>query len=64
MYNGTFKKAQNVKLNDLLMGDDYTPRRVGALFRGESDLYEIDVNGNKFTVNGYHRLAFKEYFWG
>ena len=36
MYNGTIKMVQDVKVGDVIMGDDSTPRNVLTLARGRS----------------------------
>lgn len=60
MYDGSDKSVQDVIVGDKLMGDDSTPRVVQQLFRGHSDMYEIiPVKGEKFTVNGDHKLVVK-----
>jgi P4 family phage/plasmid primase-like protien len=60
MYDGSDKSVQDVIVGDKLMGDDSTPRVVQQLFRGHSDMYEIiPVKGEKFTVNGDHKLVIK-----
>ena len=65
MYNGSIKMAQDVKIGDLLMGDDSLPRRVGGLFTGIQDMYEIKLNDNSsYVVNANHRLALKSIFDG
>jgi P4 family phage/plasmid primase-like protien len=60
MYNGKYKKVQDVCVNDVLMGDDNTKRNVEKLWRGESDMYKIIPNrGEPFIVNGDHKLSLK-----
>lgn len=60
MYDGTIKKVQDITVNDLLMGDDSTPRKVLSLARGEDDMYEIiPTKGDKFIVNKEHILCLK-----
>jgi len=51
------KLAKNIQYNDLVMGVDNAPRRVKELHTGEDDMYEIEVAGETYTVNGGHILA-------
>ncbi len=60
MYDGTTKFVQDVVVDDVLMGDDSTPRNVKQLFRGVSDMYRIRPRkGEHFVVNGEHILVVK-----
>ena len=51
------KLSQHIKENDILVGPDNKPRVVSELHNGEDEMYEIEVNGEKYTVNGGHILA-------
>lgn len=65
MYDGTIKCAQDVRMGDLLMGDDSTPRRVGQLFSGTQNMYEVSLtDGTSYIVNANHRLALKSVYDG
>jgi P4 family phage/plasmid primase-like protien len=58
MYDGKVKPIQDIQIDDVLMGDDSTPRNVLKLYRGHSDMYEvIPIKGKSFIVNGDHDLA-------
>ena len=58
--NGKLKMVQDIKIGDLLMGDDSTPRTVTSLARGEDEMYEIiPVKGDSYTVNQEHILCLK-----
>ena len=58
--DGKIKMVQDIKLGDLLMGDDSTPRTVTSLARGEDEMYEIiPVKGDSYTVNQEHILCLK-----
>jgi len=59
MYTGDIKKVQDVQIDDLLMGDDSTPRSVLSLARGFDNMYDIVSvnNGEKYTVNEAHILC-------
>lgn len=60
MYDGTIKKVQNVKVDDLIMGDDSTPRKVLNLCRGKEMLYNIiPKKGESYVVNESHILTLK-----
>jgi hypothetical protein len=60
MYDGTIKKIQDIKVGDLLMGDDSKARRVFSLARGRDIMYEVtNVKGESYTVNSEHILSLK-----
>jgi len=60
MFNGTINMVQNIKVGDLIMGDDSTPRTVLSLATGTDDLYNIiQQNGDLYTVNKEHLLCLK-----
>lgn len=60
MYDGTIKKVQNIKINDLLMGDDNTFRKVLNISSGKDVMYEIiQENGNNYKVNSEHIISLK-----
>ncbi|KAJ1513380.1 hypothetical protein HMI54_003032 [Coelomomyces lativittatus] len=60
MYDGSIKMVQDIKENDLLMGDDSTPRRVLSLASGKDEMYDIiPTKGEKYTVNSAHILCLK-----
>ena len=50
------KLAQYIQPEDLVMGIDGNPRTVDHLHRGQDEMYEIECNGKKYTVNGGHIL--------
>lgn len=61
MFNGSYKNVQDIKLGDVLMGDDSTPRNVIQLFRGVQDMYTIKprLGGfDEYTVNEDHIMVF------
>jgi replicative DNA helicase len=56
--NGNIELIENIKVGDLLMGDDSTPRRVLSLARGRDKMYDIiPFQGDKYTVNQEHILC-------
>lgn len=62
MYNGDIKNVQDIKVGDVIMGDDSTPRNVLQLCFGEEKMYRIipeDVEclGKEYTVNERHKLV-------
>lgn len=58
MYDLSVKNVEDVKVGDLLMGDDSTPRLVKRLARGSEVMYKIiAVNGEEFIVNENHILS-------
>lgn len=60
MFDGTLKKVEDITIGDKLMGDDFKPRLVKNLYRGNDDMYHVNqTNGITYTVNGPHRLALK-----
>jgi len=60
MYNGDIKMVQHIEVNDLLMGDDSTPRKVLNLARGRETMYKIIPHkGDPYIVNESHILSLK-----
>ena len=60
MYDGTLKRVEDVKVGDLLMGDDSTPRRVLSLARGREEIYWVRQDkGIDYRVNKSHILSLK-----
>ena len=60
MYDGTLKNVEDVKVGDLLMGDDSTPRRVLSVTSGKERMYWIRQNkGIDYRVNESHILSLK-----
>jgi hypothetical protein len=58
MYDGSEKLVENVQINDILMGDDNTPRKVLELYHDVDDMYEIKpYRGSNYTVNKMHNLV-------
>ena len=57
-YDGTFVEAQDVRVGDVLMGDDNTPRNVLGLCRGREQMAKITLrDGTSFTCNTSHVLS-------
>jgi len=60
MYDGTIKMIQDIKVGDVIMGDDSTPRNVLTLARGREQMYKVKPNkGDSYIVNESHILSLK-----
>ncbi|MDD4930878.1 MAG: Hint domain-containing homing endonuclease [Candidatus Colwellbacteria bacterium] len=60
LFNGETKNVEDIQLDDVLMGDDSTPRHVLGLARGREEMYDIiPTKGDKYTVNKSHILTLK-----
>lgn len=60
MYDGSLKKVEDIKENELLMGDDSTPRKVLSIARGSEKMYWIHQNkAMSYRVNESHILSLK-----
>ena len=60
MYDGTIKMIQDIKIGDLLMGDDSTPRTVLNTISGIGKMYDIKSrNYDTYTVTENHILSLK-----
>jgi superfamily II DNA or RNA helicase len=58
MYDGSIKKVQNIKVGDILMGDDNTKRNVLSITTGYETMYRITSNKNDcYVVNESHILS-------
>jgi len=58
LFDGNIELIENIKVGDLLMGDDSTARRVLSLARGRDKMYDIiPSQGDKYTVNQEHILC-------
>ena len=58
MFNGETKKVEEVKIGDVLMGDDNTSRIVQELYHDTEEMFEIKPNkGDSYTVNLRHDLV-------
>ena len=62
MYDGSIKKVQDIKVGDLLMGDDSKPRKVLSTKIGEGRLKRIvPKKGNSWVCNDVHILTLDKY---
>ncbi len=60
MYSGELKNVEDIKVGELLMGDNSTPRRVLSLARGREEMYWVKQNkGVDYRVNKSHILSLK-----
>lgn len=60
MFNGTKKAVEDIKIGDLLMGDDNTHRTVLSLAHGYETMYDILSKDNKsWGCNESHILSLK-----
>lgn len=58
MYDGTVKVVEEVRIGDVLMGDDSTPRTVLSTTKGREMLYRVhQERGDGYTVNKSHILS-------
>ncbi|TAE17061.1 MAG: replicative DNA helicase, partial [Bacteroidetes bacterium] len=61
MFDGTIKKAKDIKEGDLLMGDDSTPRTVLSLATGKERMYWVYQDyAMNYRVNESHILSLKK----
>jgi hypothetical protein len=59
-WNGHTILAKDVKIGDVLIGDDGAPRTVQTICTGEDEMYEVtQTNGMTYVVNSKHRLPLK-----
>lgn len=59
-WNGNIIMSQDIRVGDILIGDDYKERIVDNVVTGEDMLYEIKQdNGTNYTVNSKHTLVLK-----
>jgi len=61
MYDGTFKKVEDVCVGDQLMSPDSSPRNVLSLVRGRDKMYQVSPKRyhKPFVVNQNHVLSLK-----
>ena len=57
-YDGTIINVEDVKVGDLLMGDDSKPRQVLELCHNSDEMFKvIPKKGEPYTVNKLHNLV-------
>lgn len=60
LFDGRTKVIEDVTLDDVIMGDDSTPRHVRRLIHGQSQMFQVKpFKGNPFVVNCEHILVLK-----
>lgn len=60
MFDFSLKKVEDIRPDDLLMGDDGTPRRVLSIAQGREQMYWVHQNkGISYGVNESHILSLK-----
>lgn len=58
LFDGTISLVEDIRIGDVLMGDDSTPRNVLSISHGEDDLYKIlPVKGKPWVCNKAHVLT-------
>ncbi len=61
MYDGTLKKIENIKVDELAMGPDSKPRKVLDISKGTSELFEVRQScADTYVVNENHILSLKK----
>ena len=60
LWNGEIKNVEDIKIGDILIGNDGEKRTVLKLFNGTDQMYKIKQGtGNDYIVNSEHTLTFK-----
>jgi superfamily II DNA or RNA helicase len=60
MSTGKIELVENIKVGDLIMGDDSKPRKVLSLARGREQMYKISSKkGDEYICNESHILSLK-----
>jgi hypothetical protein len=59
MFDGSFKKVQDIVVGELLMGDDSTARNVMTLARGREKMYKVHQDTGYYIVNNSHILSLR-----
>ena len=60
LWNGQIKKAQDIKVGDILVNDMGEQTTVLELFSGTDTMYEVQqLKGDNYTVNSEHTLTLK-----
>jgi elongation factor 1-alpha len=61
MFNGDIKMIQDIKIGELVMGDDSCSRQVIDTVIGRDIMYNIKMEkGGDYTVNSHHILCLKQ----
>ena len=60
MWEGGFKRADEIEYGDELIGDDGEKRIVQSTCSGEDEMFEVEQRlGEKYIVNSNHYLTLK-----
>lgn len=60
MFDGSIKKVQDIRIGDIVMGDDSRKRVVSNINSGIEEMYEIEQKyGQNYVVNKSHILSLK-----
>lgn len=63
LYDGSVKKAKDIRVGDVLVGDDGLPRQVLELCDGVDKMYKVKQNnGVEYIVNSKHSLVLKSHY--
>jgi len=68
-WNGSIKAAQDITTNDILIGDDGTPRHISKIVGNTDKMYKISQDyGEEYIVNSQHILTLnmpehKKIYW-
>jgi replicative DNA helicase len=59
MYDGTWKRVENIEVGEQVMGVDSTPRQVLATAQGQEEMFAIThkIGGDTYVVNKSHILS-------
>ena len=58
MYDTTVRMIQDIRVGDIVLGDDYNPRIVSHITSGESEMYLVEQSiGDDYIVNENHTLC-------
>jgi len=69
LFNGEIKRAEDLTIEDKLIGDDGKIRNIKKIIKGYSEMYEIkQTNGESYKVNDEHILTLhmpshKQIYW-
>lgn len=61
MFDGSSECVENIRVGDLIMGDDYTARQVFNLRRGFDKMYKVSGDNTSYVVNQDHPLVLQFY---
>lgn len=58
MWDGGVKTAKNIRVGDVLIGDDSTPRNVKSICKGVDEMFKVvQDSGDSYIVNRPHILS-------